>query len=91
VDAWQLANWEEYRDVARLGRKTRLPEAQRRVLWSIFERVRAELQSRRLITYAALFTSLAATISKNRGSSHCGPARAPADQAVAEGADQGTG
>jgi mRNA-degrading endonuclease RelE of RelBE toxin-antitoxin system len=64
VDAWQLANWEAYRDVARLGRKTRLPEAQRKVLWSIFERVRAGLQSRGLITYAELFTSLAAAISK---------------------------
>ena len=27
VDAWQLENWEAYRDVARLGRKTRLPES----------------------------------------------------------------
>jgi hypothetical protein len=26
VDAWQLATWESYRDVARLGRKTRLKE-----------------------------------------------------------------
>jgi mRNA-degrading endonuclease RelE of RelBE toxin-antitoxin system len=66
VDAWQLANWEAYRDVARLGRKTRLPEAQRKVLWSIFERVRAGLQSRRLITYAELFTSLAAAMSKSK-------------------------
>jgi mRNA-degrading endonuclease RelE of RelBE toxin-antitoxin system len=64
VDAWQLGNWEAYRDVARLGRKTRLPEAQRKVLWSILERVRAGLQSRRLITYAELFTSLAAAIAK---------------------------
>jgi mRNA-degrading endonuclease RelE of RelBE toxin-antitoxin system len=64
VDAWQLGSWEAYRDVARLGRKTRLPEAQRKVLWSIFERVRAGLQSRSLITYAQLFTSLAAAISK---------------------------
>jgi hypothetical protein len=31
--------WEGYRDVARLGRKTRLPEAPSAVLWSIFERV----------------------------------------------------
>jgi mRNA-degrading endonuclease RelE of RelBE toxin-antitoxin system len=66
VDAWQLKNWEDYRDVARLGRKTRLPEAQRKVLWSIFERVRAGLQSRRLITYAELFTSLAAATSKSK-------------------------
>ena len=40
VDAWQLASWEDYRDVARLGSKTRLPEAQRSVLWSIYEHVR---------------------------------------------------
>ena len=29
VDAWQLATWESYRDVVRLGRKTRLKEPQR--------------------------------------------------------------
>src|SRR6266481_4341816 len=52
VDAWQLVNWEAYRDVARLGRKTRLAEAQRKVLWSIFERVRAGLHARRLVTHA---------------------------------------
>ena len=56
VDAWQLDNWEGYRDVVRLGRKTRLQEAQRKVLWSIFERVRAGLQARQLITHAQMFT-----------------------------------
>jgi mRNA-degrading endonuclease RelE of RelBE toxin-antitoxin system len=66
VDTWQLDSWEQYRDVARLGRKTRLPEAQRTVLWSIFERVRAELKRRKLITHAQLFTSLAAVISKTK-------------------------
>lgn len=66
VDAWQLSSWEAYRDVARLGRKTRLPEAQRKVLWSIFERVRADLQSRRLITEAELFGALAIAISKSK-------------------------
>jgi hypothetical protein len=66
VDAWQLETWEEYRDVARLGRKTRLPEAQRKMLWSIFERVRAGLTARLLITQAHLFNSLAVAISKNK-------------------------
>jgi len=37
VDAWQLQSWEAYRDVARLGRKTRLPETQRQQLWRVFE------------------------------------------------------
>jgi hypothetical protein len=66
VDAWQLENWEAYRDVARLGRKTRLPEAQRTVLWSIFERVRAGLKTRQLITHAEMFSSLAAVLSKSK-------------------------
>lgn len=66
VDAWQVENWEAYRDVVRLGRKTRLPEAQRAVLWSIFERVRAGLQAQKLITHAELFISLASLISKNK-------------------------
>lgn len=66
VDAWQLENWEAYRDVARLGRKTRLPEAQRVVLWSIFERVRAGLHGRKLLTHAGLFTALAAALSTNK-------------------------
>jgi superfamily I DNA/RNA helicase len=66
VDAWQLENWEAYRDVVRLGRKTRLPEAQRTVLWCIFQRVRAELKGRQLITQAELFSSLAAAISKSK-------------------------
>lgn len=66
VDAWQLENWEAYRDVARLGRKTRLPEAQRTVLWSIFEHVRGELKRRKLMTHAEMFSSLAAAISKSK-------------------------
>ena len=66
VDAWQLETWESYRDVARLGRKTRLPEAQRAVLWSIFEKVRSGLKDRNLITHAGMFTALAAALSASK-------------------------
>lgn len=66
VDAWQLEGWEAYRDVARLGRKTRLPEAQRAVLWSIFEAVRAALRERELITTAQMFTALASAIASSK-------------------------
>jgi superfamily I DNA/RNA helicase len=62
VDAWQLSTWDGYRDAPRLGRKTRLPEAQRRVLWSIFERVRAGLEARKEITWPRLFTAAAAAL-----------------------------
>lgn len=59
VDAWKLQTWEAYRDVQRLGRKTRLPEAKRQLLWSIFERVQAGLAQKGLTTPAAMFTTLA--------------------------------
>lgn len=65
VDAWQLKGWEAYRDVARLGRKTRLPEAQRKVLWSIFERVQIELKVRSLVTMPEVFTTLAAKVAES--------------------------
>ena len=58
VDAWQLKSWEEYRDVLRLGRKTRLPEGKRKLLWSIFERVIEELEKQQMITYSGLFHQL---------------------------------
>lgn len=63
VDGWQLSSWDEYRDVARLGRKTRLPEKQREALWAIFERVRLGLNERGLITQADLYSRLAARLS----------------------------
>lgn len=59
VDAWGLSTWADYRDVARLGRKTRLPETQRRTLWSLFERVREALRGLGVVTHAELFTRLA--------------------------------
>ena len=66
VDAWQLDTWEAYRDVARLGRKTRLPEAQRAILWSMFEQVSAGLASRNMITRSEMFTKLATAVAESR-------------------------
>lgn len=68
VDAWQLERWEAYRDVKRLGRKTRLPEAQRQMLWSIFDRVRASLKSLQLVTRAEMLTRLAERLSDSKQS-----------------------
>ena len=59
VDAWQLDSWDAYRDVARLGRKTRLAEKQRSLLWAIFDRVHRELAARHLVTVSQMFTRLA--------------------------------
>ena len=66
VDAWQLDSWEAYRDVKRLGRKTRLPEQQRALLWSVFDTVRGALTEQGLITHAAMFSQLAAQITERK-------------------------
>ncbi len=76
VDAWQLDSWEAYRDVARLGRKTRLPEKQRKVLWEIFERVRASLHERKLVTQADMYSRLASHLAAGH--------RSPYDFAVVD-------
>jgi len=68
VDAWQLDSWEAYRDVRRLGKKTRLPEQQRIALWSIFDRVRSRLNEQGLITYSGMFNRLAANIAERNDS-----------------------
>jgi superfamily I DNA/RNA helicase len=62
VDAWQLDSWESYRDVVRLGRKTRLQEAQRIVLWSVFERLRSIVRTRGLVTYPEVFSRVASRL-----------------------------
>lgn len=66
VDAWQLDTWEAYRDVTRLGRKTRLPEQKREQLWSIFDQVRSQLTSRNLVTYADMFNRLATRLADSK-------------------------
>ncbi len=62
VDAWQLESWEAYRDVTRLGRKTRLSEKQRQVLWTIFADVRSELQKPHVTTRSGMFSHVAAKL-----------------------------
>jgi hypothetical protein len=58
VDAWQLRTWEEYRDVRRLGRKTRLSEPQRQMLWKVFEYALDQIKSTNMVTMAAVFSKL---------------------------------
>ncbi len=63
VDAWTLQSSEAYRNVPRLGRKTRISGKQREELWSIFSALRAALDSRGLITWPGVFARLTAELS----------------------------
>lgn len=64
VDAWQLHDWESYRDVARLGRKTKLPQAQRAKLWEILSVVEQQLVATGLHTEAGMYRQLADHLSQ---------------------------
>jgi superfamily I DNA/RNA helicase/mRNA-degrading endonuclease RelE of RelBE toxin-antitoxin system len=66
ADAWQLNSWEDYRDVARLGRKTRLTENKRQILWQIFARVRADLGHAGLMTMPMIFDKLTQSLSHDK-------------------------
>jgi len=66
VDAWQLQTWEDYRDVKRLGRKTRLSEQQRLALWEMFETVKRCLDEQGLVTRAQMFSELAEQLRSRR-------------------------
>lgn len=58
VDTWQLKSWEQYRDVKRLGRKTRLSEPQRQMLWQVFDGVLRQMQDAGTVTMASIFSKL---------------------------------
>jgi superfamily I DNA/RNA helicase len=63
VDAWQVGTWEAYRDVPRLGRKTRVGEKQRALLWAMFERVREGLAAGGLVTMPGVFAEATRAVS----------------------------
>jgi mRNA-degrading endonuclease RelE of RelBE toxin-antitoxin system len=66
VDAWQLESWESYRDIKRLGRKTRLQESQRATLWAVLDAVRGRLHAEGFVTYAEIFTRLASQLESRK-------------------------
>lgn len=68
VDAWQINTWDEYKDVQRLGRKTRLAETQRQVLWTIFEKVNAELVETNSVSMAGIYLDLTHSLEEKKNS-----------------------
>ena len=65
VDAFGLGDWDSYRDVRRLGRKSRLNEAKRRLLWQGFAAVLQELEISGQITPHQLFHRTADQLHRN--------------------------
>jgi ATP-dependent exoDNAse (exonuclease V) beta subunit len=59
IDGWGIGNAEDYRNVQRMGRKSRLGPNQRERLWPVFETVRKDIADKGFTTWAAVFSELA--------------------------------
>lgn len=66
VDAWQIRTWEDYRDVSRLGRKTRIGGKQRETLWAVFDKVRTRLKERGVVTWSDVFGRITEDLAAGR-------------------------
>ena len=58
IDARQITHWDEYKDAPRIGRKTRIAEAKRNVLWGIFSSVVDSLATEEKITAKGIYHRL---------------------------------
>ncbi|MCB1157423.1 MAG: ATP-dependent helicase [Leptospiraceae bacterium] len=58
IDACQIKEEDVYLQFKRLGKKTRLPEIKRKMLWQIFQRTRKAIKEKKLLTSAELFYQL---------------------------------
>lgn len=54
VDAWQICDWDQYRDVPRLGRCIRVGGRQREALWEIFSEVKSILSASEMLTRSGM-------------------------------------
>jgi hypothetical protein len=59
VDAWNVQTWEAYRDIPRIGRRTRLSQAQRQEAWRLLARIRERVEQLGSATESGLLHALA--------------------------------
>ncbi|MBX9745670.1 MAG: AAA family ATPase, partial [Hyphomonadaceae bacterium] len=58
VDGWNLRAAEDYFDVTRKGKRSRVGRKQRELLWPVFERTRAALAAKGIMTASMLFAEM---------------------------------
>ncbi len=62
VDAWEIESLQQYKDAKRLGRRKRLSDSQREIVWKVFSDVRAKLNAENSVTLEGAFNQLARQI-----------------------------
>lgn len=58
IDAWNVKDVEAYASVPRIGRRTRLGQAQREVAWGVFAFIRERMAQRGVETWAQVYAGL---------------------------------
>ncbi len=58
VDNWQINTLDDYVDVTRKGKRSRVGRKQREALWPVFERTRDALTRKGMLTASALFSEM---------------------------------
>jgi len=61
IDDWGIETLEEYTNLSRVGRKSKLGTNQRKDLWRIFDETKQLLKSRNLTTWSHIFRELSLT------------------------------
>ena len=64
VDAWNVQDGDQYREIPRLGRKVRMVASRRDEVWQVFENVREQLSKGSLNTDASLMHEMADTLQR---------------------------
>lgn len=62
--AWDLKKWEEYKTFLRMGRRSRLLEAQRKLIWEYYTLLRKELEERKSFPMDTLYFSIAENLER---------------------------
>jgi len=72
IDSWRVQSWEEYKEAKRLGRRRRLSESQRKTVWALFSKVRADFEMDGTVTLGQAFNDLSDQVKnfKNSPYSH---------------------
>ncbi len=58
VDGWQIGSLDDYVDVTRTGKRSRVGRKQREALWPVFERTRGALARKGMMTLSMLFDEM---------------------------------
>ncbi|WCL50756.1 UvrD-helicase domain-containing protein [Leptospira sp. GIMC2001] len=59
IDAWNIEDWNTYKEFKRIGRRARLSDKQRQEVWDYAIQVRTQIKSKNQLTHSQMYYNLA--------------------------------